>query len=72
MFRALVAAKLNVLIGYEDSCIADTIVEADAWMASYPVGSGVEASSDAWEDGESLYELLDEYNNGELCATARD
>lgn len=73
MFKALVAAKLNVLIGNDGSCIADTIASADAWMCTNgPVGSGVGASSYAWASGESLYWTLDAYNNGELCAPARD
>ncbi len=73
MFRALVAAKLNVLIGNEDSCIVTTIAAADGWMATYgPVGSGLAASTEAWEMGEPLYEMLDAYNNGELCAPERD
>ena len=73
MFPALVSAKLNVLIGNDDTCIAGTIAAADAWMADYgPVGSGVKASSDAWKMGEPLYEELDLYNNGELCAPHRD
>jgi hypothetical protein len=69
MFDALVAAKLNVLIGNSSSCIADTIAAADAWMATYgPVGHGVSASSAAWKLGEPLYYQLDQYNNGYLCA----
>ena len=74
IFRALVSAKLNVLIGNDDSCIADTISEADAWMETYgPVGSGIHADSDAWKEGEPLYWELDDYNNGELpCAFPRD
>lgn len=74
MFPALVAAKLNVLIGNEDSCIEGTIKDADQWMADYGpvVGSGVKASSNAWEMGEPLYEVLDLYNNGKLCAPSRD
>jgi hypothetical protein len=74
MFPALVAAKLNVLIGNDDSCVADTIDYADSWMATYgPVGRGVTGSSDAWKIGEPLYEMLDKYNNGELpCAVSRD
>ena len=35
IFRALVSAKLNVLIGNDDSCIADTISAADVWMETY-------------------------------------
>jgi hypothetical protein len=74
MFRALVAARLNVLIGNDDSCIAATIEAADNyWMAMYgPVGSGVSGDSEAWMTGEPLYLELDDYNNGLLCAPARD
>jgi len=74
IFRALVSAKLNVLIGNDDSCIAYTISEADVWMETYrPVGSGIHAKSDAWKEGEPLYCKLDDYNNGELpCAHSRD
>jgi PKD repeat protein len=74
MFRSLVAAKLNVLIGNDDSCIADTIAAADAWMAAWPVGSGVKAGGkdSPWRDGEPLYIELDNYNNGMLCAPSRD
>ena len=34
LFRALVSAKLNVLIGNDSSCIASTIAAADSWMAT--------------------------------------
>lgn len=70
MFNALVAAKLNVLIGNNSSCIATTIAAADAWMAQYqPVVSG---DSYAWSLGEPLYWKLDQYNNGLLCAPHRE
>lgn len=73
MFQALVAAKLNVLIGNDDSCIANTIDDADAWMAEHPVGREVKAKDSAWQDGgEALKDRLDVYNNGKLCAPARD
>jgi hypothetical protein len=75
LFRALVAAKLNVAIDNDDSCVADTIVAADEWMAAYgPAGSGVKGGGkdSPWRDGEPLYEVLDAYNNGELCAPSRD
>ncbi|MCK4731440.1 MAG: hypothetical protein KAT65_03185 [Methanophagales archaeon] len=73
MFRALVAAKLNVLIGNDDSCIKDTIAAADEWMTEYPVGSGVKAGgkNSPWREGEPLYLELDKYNNGLLCAPSR-
>ncbi len=74
MFAALVAAKLNVLIGNNASCIASTITAADSWMMTYPVGSGVAAGGgrSPWRVGEPLYFLLDAYNNGLLCAPHRD
>lgn len=74
MFGALVAAVLNVIIGNASGCIDDTIAAAHDWMAEWgPVGSGVEANSSAWQDvGEPLYLALDDYNNGLLCAPARD
>ena len=75
MFPALVAAKLNVLIGNDDSCIADIIADADGWLTSFPPGSGVKANSEAWQysHGEQLYWALDAYNNGDApCVTSRD
>jgi hypothetical protein len=76
VFRALVSAKLNVLIGNDDSCIAESIAAADAWMEKEnygPVGSGIRANSVAWKEGEPLYRELDDYNNGKLpCASPRD
>jgi hypothetical protein len=74
MFNSLVAAKLNVMIGNDDSCIGDEIVLADDWLTLYPLGSGVKAggSGSPWRDGESIHLLLDRYNNGLLgCADAR-
>ena len=74
MFAALVAAKLNVMIGNDAGCIADTIAAADNWMVTYYVGSGVAAGGETspWRVGEPLFLLLDAYNNGLLCAPARD
>jgi hypothetical protein len=73
MFSSLVSAKLNVLIGNDASCVSSTIDAADAWMATYgPVGNGVAASSLAWKLGEPLHRLMDNYNNGMLCAPHRD
>lgn len=69
MFNALVAAKLNVLIG-TDPCIQPTITLADAWMVANPLGSpGVKAGGrdSPWRAGEALYEDLDLYNNGGFC-----
>lgn len=71
LFPALVCAKLNVLIGNESSCIADTIEGADAWWALFE-SHAVTARSEAWRIGEPLYLLLDQYNNGLLCAPHRN
>jgi hypothetical protein len=69
MAYQLIAAKLNVAAGADDSCIAEIIASADAWLISYgPVGSGVSAGSEAWRHGEVLHDVLDDYNNGRLCA----
>ena len=73
MFSSLVSARLNVLVGNDSSCVASTITAADSWMATYgPVGKGVAASSVAWKIGEPLHRLMDNYNNGMLCAPHRD
>ena len=73
MFSSLVSAKLNVIIGNDDSCIAGTILAADDWMATNgPVGSDVRASTAAWALGEPLHKLMDAYNNGLACAPHRN
>ncbi len=73
MFSSLVPAMLNVMVGNDDSCVASTIAAANSWMATYgPVGKGVAASSYAWKIGEPLHRLMDNYNNGMLCAPHRD
>ena len=73
MFRALVAAKLNVMNGCSDCCIRRTICRADHWMEYNPPGSGVKGSDCAWKYGECLYYKLDAYNNGYLwCCDSAD
>lgn len=73
MFSSLVSAKLSVMVGNDSSCVASTITAADAWMHTYgPAGSNVQASSLAWKVGEPLHRLMDNYNNGMLCAPHRD
>jgi SdrD B-like protein len=73
MFSSLVSAKLNVALGTDASCVASTIVSADAWMAaSGPVGHRVHAASLAWKIGEPLHRVMDNYNNGMLCAPHRE
>lgn len=64
MFKALVAAKLNIEMGCSDSCIPGVISAANIWMCENPLESGVKAKSDAWQcDGEDLYWDLDDWNN---------
>jgi hypothetical protein len=73
MFSSLVPAMLNVAVGNDSTCVADTISAAQDWMTKYgPVGSGVHAASYAWKVGEPLHRLMDNYNNGMLCAPHRD
>jgi hypothetical protein len=76
MFSSLVSAKLNILAGARSDCVDGvdgTISKADNWMALYgPVGSGVLASSQAWSECEPLHKILDDYNNGRLCAPHRN
>jgi hypothetical protein len=73
MFSSLVPAMLNVAIGNDSSCVAGTITQAQEWMTTYgPAGSGVHAASYAWKIGEPLHRLMDNYNNGMLCAPHRD
>lgn len=73
IFKALVAAKLNVAAGACDCCIDFQIEMADLWLEWYPYGSGVKASGAQWQEwGECLYWDLDDYNNGRLCAPSRD
>jgi hypothetical protein len=72
MFAALISAKLNATLENNTACIADTIAKADLWMAAHPVGSGVKASSPAWVEADAWHTLLDDYNNGKLCAPHRN
>ena len=73
MFSSLVPAMLNTLVGNDGSCVESTIAAADHWMTLYgPVGKGVHAASYAWKIGEPMHRLLDNYNNGMLCAPHRD
>ncbi len=74
LFRSLVSAKLNLLIGNESGCIDGTVAKGDAWMAQYgPVGSGVKAGGkkSPWVSGNQIHKKLDDYNNGRLCAPHR-
>ena len=68
IFRHLIAAKLNVLAGADDSCISEAIEAADAWLGRNPVCSGIRASSAPWKRISRVIARLAAYNHGELCA----
>ena len=62
LFRAWVAAKLNIAIGNPrpEDCCKDDI---EVWLCAYE--DSVAASSEAWQcEGEDFYLCLDDYNNG--------
>lgn len=72
MLRELVAAKLNVTAGNDASCVQEAIDTADAWLARFPICSGVRASSMPWKRIMAVVKTLSDYNEGELCAPARE
>ena len=74
MFAALVAAKLNVMIGNDASCVSAAIAAGDVWMTTNWIGKGVTAGgpTSPWRSGEPIAVILDNYNNGLLCAPHRD
>lgn len=60
----LIAAKLNIAGGADDSLIADSILAADAWLSEHPIGT--DPKGEAREQGIALAEKLEAYNNGEI------
>ena len=70
MFNQLLAAKLNVMIGNDSSCVASEIEEADEWLGDTAGDRPISARSSLWKD--ELHNYLDDYNNGNLCAPHRD
>lgn len=72
LFSQLVAAKLNVLEGNDDSCVAKAITDADNFLRRYPPGSRVKASSKQWKSITAAFETLGAYNEGRLCAPKGD
>lgn len=65
MAQQLIPAKLNVALGNVSSCIDDTIVAADNWLALH---GGIGSGQRSWDGGDIYHDNLDAYNNGELCA----
>ena len=72
VFRHLVSAKLNVIIGNASGCIDADILLADVWMCVHPINSKVAGSSAAWAEISGTATKLDQYNNGLLCAPHRN
>jgi hypothetical protein len=62
LIHQLIATKLNVAAGADPSAIATVITDADAWLASHPLGSKPTGADR--ETGIMLAGLLDDFNNG--------
>lgn len=70
--RPLVAAWLNVSAGNDPTCVVDTINAAIGWLLDHPLGSGIGGGDPAWREASVWAAVLDDYNNGRLCAEHRD
>jgi hypothetical protein len=68
LIKQLIAAKLNVANGTDDSAIATTITAADAWLANYAnkLPYDVGPSSPEGQEAVTLADMLEQYNNGIL------
>jgi hypothetical protein len=67
----LIAAKLNIANGADGSCIEETLADADALIGDLlvpPVGDGYLRPRDV----SALTDILDDYNQGALCAPSCD
>jgi hypothetical protein len=66
--QQLIAAKLNLASGADDSTIAPTIAAADAWLNDYAAQLPYDVDPDAPEGQEavSLADTLEQYNEGAL------
>jgi hypothetical protein len=73
LFHQLVGAMLNVLHGADNSCIQQTITDANAFLSSHPITVKLSGSSNDWKNvGAALHTRLGDYNEGKLCAPHRD
>ena len=81
LFKAYVAAKLNVVVN--ENCAPKcctpwggvNLEAAEEWLCTNAAGQPVAGRSDAWQGfGEAMYLCLDDYNNGYLTniAISRD
>lgn len=64
LYAQLLAAKLNFAAGADDTDVADTVSEADDFLAAYGWGSWYELSKDDQKMVVGWMETLDDYNNG--------
>jgi hypothetical protein len=67
LIRQLIAAKLSVANGADDTTVAATIVQADAWLVAHPLGSN--PSNPARAEGIGYATILESYNSGTLGPT---
>lgn len=73
--KQVIGAKLNVCAGNATTCTIDgvsyninqTINSAVTWLNTYPIFS----KQKSWNGGDIYQEILDDYNNGKLCAPHR-
>lgn len=68
--RALIAAKLNIIDGCDGECVAIEIAIADVWFAQRAMAGTAVQVVPLSERGRPLADVLDDYNNGLLCAPA--
>ncbi len=64
MAAQLIATKLNIAAGCDESCVAAAVATADSWLTTYPVGSKRSSWTSTANDAHTT---LDDYNNGRLC-----
>jgi hypothetical protein len=69
--RALIAAKLNVADGCDGGCVAIEISAADVWFGQFMKATTPENVVPVSDRGRPLADVLDDYNNGLLCAPAK-
>lgn len=62
--RHLIATKLNILNGADGTVVASVVVDADAWLTAYPLGTN--PSNPERQVGIDLADILDDYNEGDI------
>lgn len=72
LFRELVAAKLNVAAGNDESCIIEAMDAAETFLARLTINSAQKASSHQWKRIFPAVRRLADYNEGRLCAPAAE